>query len=216
MYDCVNVEVRESLPDLLNGRLDEAARARVEAHLLGCADCAAELETLRAVRSAFGAGGSGAAGIDIAGIVAALPRLAEPGAANQGDGSRAPAVRPMRRWVDWRVAAALTMITVGGLSVAVANRTAREPDPHVIGVDTPAVPAAPSAVSPSAPAGSTEASAPPAAAHPALTFGGGVRDLEADEIEALLAALDEIDSAPVMPAAEPDRGPLIPIDGEAR
>ena len=52
MSDCANIEMRELLPDLAAGTLDAHAHARVEAHLVGCADCASELETLRLVRRA--------------------------------------------------------------------------------------------------------------------------------------------------------------------
>jgi len=53
MSDCANVEMRELLPELAAGTLDAATRARVDEHLVDCADCASELETLRLVRAAF-------------------------------------------------------------------------------------------------------------------------------------------------------------------
>src|SRR5688500_12481254 len=111
MFDCANVEMRELLPELAAGSLDAAARARVEAHVATCAECASELETVRAIRAAF----ASTPAVDTHRIVAALPKP--------------PAVAPSRRrqmarrrWMDWRVAAALTMVTVGGLSVAVSQR----------------------------------------------------------------------------------------------
>ena len=55
MFDCADVEIRELLPDLAAGSLDDSTRARVEHHVASCAECASELETLRLVRSAYAA-----------------------------------------------------------------------------------------------------------------------------------------------------------------
>src|SRR6476661_8458113 len=111
MSDCANVEMRELLPELAAGTLDAATRARVNEHLVDCADCASELETLRLVRAAF----ASAPAVDVRRVVAALPT---PVVAARG--SREPQL--VKRWMDWRVAAALTTITVGGLSLAVSQR----------------------------------------------------------------------------------------------
>lgn len=43
----------ETLLDLLDGRLDAAARAQAEAHLAGCPECRRELEGLRLVKQAL-------------------------------------------------------------------------------------------------------------------------------------------------------------------
>ena len=51
MNDCVNAEARDALPDLLHGRLSELDTATMKAHVESCADCRAELELMRAVRS---------------------------------------------------------------------------------------------------------------------------------------------------------------------
>jgi hypothetical protein len=50
MTDCPNVDVRERLPDLLQGALGPGLRAAVLAHVAQCADCAAELDVLRRAR----------------------------------------------------------------------------------------------------------------------------------------------------------------------
>lgn len=42
----------EAAQDLLDGRLDTAARAEAEAHLAGCAECAREVAALRSVKDA--------------------------------------------------------------------------------------------------------------------------------------------------------------------
>ena len=206
MFDCANVEMRELLPELVAGTLDAATRARVEEHVASCTECASELETLRAVRGAY----SGAPAIDVSRVVAALPR---PAMASAVGGHTAHA----KRWLDWRIAAALTMITVGGLSVALSRRGHDAPPPiQVARRDT--VPVA----NPPAPTPTVEKSVdttrrptqkPPGAARPKaqLAFGGGVDDLDDASLRALMGALDEIDRAPVAPSAEPDRTPVLPV-----
>ena len=210
MFDCANVEMRELLPDLVAGTLDAATRRRVEQHVVACTECASELETLRLVRSAFGS----APDVDVPRIVASLPR----------PNVHAHRAAPMRRWMDWRVAAALTTVTVGALSLAVSQRVSRsELEPR----DT-AVAGAPQVGTQSNPprAPGETASVPrpatPRVVHPAgasgtqLSFGGGVSDLDDASIRALIGALDEIDRAPVAPSAEPDRTPVLPVIKEGR
>jgi len=220
MFDCANVEMRELLPDLIGGTLDAATRARVDQHVSSCAECASELETLRLVRSAY----ASAPVVDVRRIVAALPKVTPvtpvtPTAhAGRGGGS-------LTRWIDWRVAAALTMISVGGLSLAVAHRRSTavpRRDSAVVGltVDTavahtsraPATEISPSAgnVQRRLPvrAGRTSPVAP---AKAQLAFAGGVDDLDDASIKALLGALDEMDRAPLAPSEEPDPTPVLPV-----
>ena len=42
MFDCADVEMRELLPALAAGTLDDATRPRVERHVASCAECASE------------------------------------------------------------------------------------------------------------------------------------------------------------------------------
>jgi hypothetical protein len=108
MSDCSNAEVRDLLPDLMHDRLDAHTRARVVAHVDGCADCRSELELLRSLRGSLD---RGTPHVDVNRIVAALPTPAS--------------VRPSqhrRAWrvlSDWRIAAAVTFIVAGGTSVVV-------------------------------------------------------------------------------------------------
>lgn len=97
MTDCPNAEVRDLLPDLLHGRLEGDARARVEAHLRTCADCREELDLLRSLRDA-----APAPRVDVGRIVAALP-----------------APRRRRVWNShlWQAAAAVLFMAVGGTAV---------------------------------------------------------------------------------------------------
>lgn len=108
MNDCSNVEVREALPDLLHGRLDEITRRRVSSHLEECADCREELALLRDVRAALAAR---APGIDGQRIVGAI----------------APYRTPSRAFRWWRVAAAAAVLLVGGGTVGVLSRTGGRP-----------------------------------------------------------------------------------------
>jgi len=209
MFDCANVEMRELLPELVAGSLDAATRARVEQHVASCAECASELETLRLVRSAFGE----APAINVQRVVAALPKpVAAP--------ARPTLQRtPVKRWMDWRIAAALTTVTIGVLSLAVVRRAhiradidPPEPTTAVTTVESqgskPTV-----APLPKPPRGtdSVKRQQPNASAKAMLSFGGGVSDLDDESIRALLGALDEIERSPVAPSAEPDPTPVLPV-----
>ena len=220
MYDCVNVETRELLPVLLHGRLDAATRARVEEHLLGCAECAAELDTLRSVRTVLDAPPT----VDVSHIVRALPR--PPGLA-ESEFSRPLSTRARggRRWADWRVAAAISVITIGGLSIAVNRRASQSGEEGgtvtppaqstlTIGGSHEPVPNDSPEVRAARAGGESGAAPTPAALAPRISFGGGVADLETADIEELLGALSEMDAAPLAPAAEPDGAPLLPAIGE--
>lgn len=214
MFDCANVEMRELLPDLAAGTLDAASRARVEQHVVSCAECASELETLRLVRSAY----ASAPSVDVRRIVAALPKTTTPAPRVVPDG------KPIKRWVDWRVAAALTTITVGGLSLALGERwreTSRVGDSSavVMRLDTArprpegsSAKGDPAPRTDTAPPGSQPGrSASGGSAKAELAFAGGVDDLDDASLSALLGALDEIDRAPVAPPAEPDPTPVLPV-----
>lgn len=214
MSDCANVEMRELLPELAAGALDGATRTGVEQHVAACAECASELEMLRLVRSAFGT----APEVDVARIVAALPR--------QSSVASVPArATPVKPWMDWRIAAALTTITVGVLSLAVTQRIPSRSEigahdtviaksfgqPVAVPSNQPPGPVETASVSPT-PRVTTRAARPAAQ----LSFGGGVSDLDDASIRALLGALDEIDRAPVAPSAEPDRIPVLPVIKEGQ
>jgi hypothetical protein len=217
MFDCANVEMRELLPELAAGTLDAATRARVEAHLLSCSECASEHETIRLVRASF----SGASVIDTRRIVAALPKPA------------ARAVRPVTRqratgWMDWRAAAALTMITIGGLSVAITQRgrdgTSKLDTATATDIDSAVRVAQRLPIGERKSSDTNKTSTPPLsgnlprAAKAQLAFGGGADDgLDDASLTALMGALDEIDRGPIAPSGEPDPTPVLPvISGGAR
>jgi anti-sigma factor RsiW len=213
MFDCANVEMRELLPELAAGTLDAATRARVEQHVASCAECASELETLRLVRSAY----ASQPAVDMRRVVAALPKAAPAARV-------APGAKPITRWMDWRVAAALTMITVGGLSLAITQRASRSSVRDSLTVVS-AVDSMQQAVVGATPndthttrVDTNKRGAPPvrpvvASSKAQLAFAGGVEDMDDASIKALLGALDEIDRAPVAPSAEPDPTPVLPVIG---
>jgi len=214
MFDCADVEMRELLPDLAARTLDDATRARVERHVASCAECTSELETLHLVRSAYAT----APTVDVRRIVAALPR---PVAVFD----RTHAGGHVRRLIDWRVAAALTMISVGGLSLAVARHRSSELPPRNsvaarASMDTQHAQPTNSGLAersssrvhdttrPVDRSGRATATSRPKAQ---LAFAGGTDDMDDTSIKALLGALDEIDRAPVAPSEEPDPTPVLPV-----
>ena len=117
MNDCSNADIRDQLPDLLHDRLTVSGRAVVLAHVEGCTDCRDELELLRGVLGALVAQ---TPRVDIAYIVGALPKAPAR--------TTAPSVAAKRRWADWRVAAAISVLVAGGSSVAILNRAPGVPN----------------------------------------------------------------------------------------
>lgn len=110
MNDCMNAEIRDQLPDLVHDRLDASRRDAVLAHVASCADCRDEIELLRAARAMFD---RQTPRVDVNYVVKALP-LAKP--------RGVPVERRRPLWSDWRIAAAVTLLIVGGGSVAVLNQ----------------------------------------------------------------------------------------------
>ena len=81
MNDCLNVEIRELLPEYLSGTLSARRREEVWNHVTACDDCAQELALLQLVRQAYA---EATPTVNVGAIVAALPRKAS---------------RPDSRWV---------------------------------------------------------------------------------------------------------------------
>src|SRR6185503_15034666 len=99
MTDCPNAEMRDQLPDLLHGRLDDTARAVVLAHVGDCIDCQAEMELLKGLRGTM----TYALTVNVARVSLAvveqtratsLPRAVR--SVSEGSGRRA--------WANWRIA----------------------------------------------------------------------------------------------------------------
>lgn len=197
MTDCSNVEIRELLPDLVSGQLSRADADRVGHHVAQCADCADELAILRATFAARPA----AVAVDVSRIVAALP---------------APrTVRPPERFARptrtraWRIAAALAVVTVGGVSWQVAQHGG-----FGILTDTPAHDsvlqvAADSQRDDNAPLWVLSGDMDPVS----VSF-GDIGDYTDEELELMLQRLEQWDGAT---STEPMSFlPLLPGEGEGR
>jgi anti-sigma factor RsiW len=179
MSDCLNVEIRELLPEYLSGTLSARRREEVWDHVTACDDCAQELALLQLVREAYA---EATPPVNVGAIVAALPR-------------RAPrrAVRSWGRSHAFQIAAAVSFIALGGISLAVV-RSFFDANPTSAQIDTVIV------ANSAAVFGDT----------PAISFAGGVSDLGDEDLEALLSALETIEALPVTEPAE------VPLSGTGR
>lgn len=193
MSDCQSVEMRDQLPEYLHGRLDDITRREVDEHLSICEECRAELATLTTVRALFE---SRTPVLDTAAIVRRLPA---PRATR----------RPVRPWM-LRLAATISFVSIGGMSLLMARSFFDAggraiPDSTVVVVPTDTSPGA------AAGSGPADGTAVPAG----LTVGGGLTDLEADQLEQLLGALESIEA---VPSADPDERftELLPASTGAR
>lgn len=172
MSDCTNIEMREWLPELLHGRLDAGARAGVERHLESCGECRAEYELLLSARASL----QSLMPVDKRAILAALPRA--------GARQAAPALHARS---VWRVAAAVAVLVLGGLSF---NAVRESPDGRVTAVGD--------STGPGVDTGDVVAIAdtPIAGSRGSLPGEPGFPDLADDDLEALIGALDQLEAAP--------------------
>jgi hypothetical protein len=205
MNDCSNAEIRDQLPDLLHERLDTSVRAVIVAHVAECVDCRDELELLRSVQKALIAR---TPQVDIAYVVGALPKAPAPATAR-------PQIHavPRRRWSDWRVAAAVTLLVAGGSSLAVLRRTPATVETRPPITDTslsrsaPVAPVASSQTTPSPTASPTRTAVSTVAttgdADAPIEDGpdGRFAGLTDAQMQALLGEIDRLQAVPV---TEPD------------
>jgi hypothetical protein len=195
MNECMELDLKEMLPDLLHRKLQPDERARVEAHVTRCASCAHELRVLGIVTAAT----VFAPAIDVDKIVRQIPPYK----------GVTPAVQtPARsRVVSWLVAASMFVVVAGGGSLLMQQRTA----PARVGsIRVPA----PSVQTPSASATNdvlaTSASGVAPSEQPthALALAAGVDGLSDGDLRQLMNDMDSFDA---LPAAEPE--PVISVDG---
>jgi hypothetical protein len=147
MRDCPDDELRDLLPDFAADRLVEADRARVVAHVAACDACAAEVELLREARQALR---QDVPDVDVGRILAALPEppsavvrpwivpsvqdsvVHDPAARGllaheplfvppRAGKRRSSSGRRRQMWTGWRIAATVSTIAVGGLSLALVR-----------------------------------------------------------------------------------------------
>ena len=207
MSECTNGEMRDLLPELVNGRLDAMTQLAVEAHVAECAECAAELALLRALRPALMRGP-----VVDAQRIAAVVRAQVP--ARRG---------AHRRGLPWRIAiaaAALLAVSAIGYAIAVRGRSAAPevavtPTPAAVTKDStdtavvaPLTPehapvAAPRTVPAPAPEQQVAVAPPHTESSPIATTTvasagmlDNLSDLSDDDVRALTASLDGISSVP--------------------
>ena len=195
MTDCPNAEMRDRLPDLLHERLDASARAVVMAHVEQCADCRAEIMLLHEARVALS---SGMRAVDVTSITRfVIARTASPVVA------RPPRPRVRSTWMDWRVAASIAVLAVGGASFAVIRARRQPVAAPVTTAVSPAVqvPVAQQVATDTERRVSRATPTPAAATNAELSAGGGVGDLSDNDLRTLLDDLQSIDA---MPSTEPE------------
>jgi hypothetical protein len=193
MNNCMEVEAREMLPDLLHDKLDAGTRARVERHVASCEECREELNVLRTVKAAA----IFAPTIDVNRVVGHIAPYAR----------IVPEVEaPTRsRLVSWLVAASFLVVIAGGGSLLmVQQKDAVAPYPTIAPPSTADVTPA-LIVDPAA--GTTEvASADQPVTH-TLALGTGVETLTDNDLRQLMTDMDDFDA---LPAAEPE--PVMNVD----
>lgn len=217
MTDCTRGEMRDLLPDLLHERLDATTRAEVTRHVASCAECQAELELLRSMRSALAPAQRVDARRIAAAVTASRGATAEPLVRALG----APRAAPARRRIAWRIAAAFVVAALGLTTWMLAHRSTSEPALVVANGPQHAdsVPAAPHVVAlePSTPRHPNAVTTSPASrmlASRGLVMDGGVTDLSDGDVRVLLQSLDSLTAIP-----DADPAPMsyqIDDDGGAR
>jgi anti-sigma factor RsiW len=218
MSECTNGELRDLLPELVNGRLSAAMQRTVEAHVAACTECAEELALLRSLRPAL----TRAPAIDTHRIAAAV-QARTAGTARHLPSRAGVTTRVTTRWRVAIAAAALIAVSAlgyvarthratGAQSVAVteaprdgANDTSNRELPVPETVHAPLL--APPRSAPVQTHGQEVAVAPPQAAVPSTVASTGVldnlSDLSDDDVRTLTASLDKLSS---IPGADPSPG----------
>ncbi|HEY3746765.1 MAG TPA: zf-HC2 domain-containing protein [Gemmatimonadaceae bacterium] len=193
MNSCMEIETREMLPDLLHGKLDTSARARVEKHVAGCEECREELEVLRTVKAAA----IFAPTIDVNRVVGHIAPYAR----------IAPEVEaPARsRVVSWLVAASFLVVIAGGGSLLVVQQkdsvapyatATTSQRTNVVSTPVPVLSAG----------GNDVASVERPVVH-TLALASGVETLSDNDLRQLMTDMDSFDA---LPNAEPE--PVMNVD----
>ena len=195
MTECINTEVREALPDLLNGRLSVLDTATMNAHIEACAECRAELELLREIRGSR--------------IVPRMDAARSASAIAPYGGSSVVAPPHVGRWVIsrlgvLRIAAAVVFVAAGGWALSTSSywpASKAAVGERVVAVAP--VAATSGASEPVASGVTTQPAATRAGAETevaSLSLVGGTDDLSDADLEKLVSDIETIDA---MPAAEP-------------
>ncbi len=225
-FDGAHDAVRDALPALLHGRVTAAERAELDAHLAGCAGCAAELRTLARLRDLQLADAPPIALDRIAAAVRArtvpvtptapgrtfAPLVAPIGAPSASRAATAPA--RARRAPAWARrgslhALAATLLVAFGSGAVLLQSSDHVPARRAVQV------AAQTATRGAVQTTARSIDAPVAVADPGGSLlGASFSDLDDRELAAVVAAVD--DPAPAAPSADPT--PVTPTvlapDGE--
>ncbi|MEO7368434.1 MAG: zf-HC2 domain-containing protein [Gemmatimonadaceae bacterium] len=212
MTECMNVEVRDALPDLLHGQLGDLDRATMKAHVESCADCRAELALMEHLR----ANAPLAPSIDVSRIVVALPPPVK--SAKQRLAHIAPPRQPTRMSMLWKVAVASALIVGGMLTFSKTRAPVSSgpavatvaPSPSTAGdIAPPTLAPAPKQVASARPPASVAVKEVVAISTTGLSLTGGLQDLTDAQLEALLKDVDKVEG---LPNAEPE--PIsVSVDG---
>ena len=192
MNSCMEIETREMLPDLLHGKLDTSARARVEKHVAGCEECREELEVLRTVKAAA----IFAPTIDVNRVVGHIAPYAK----------IAPEVEaPARsRVVSWLVAASFLVVIAGGGSLLVVQQK-DSAAPYVTATPSQRAVVPRPVTVPSG--GANDVAAVERPVVHTLALASGVETLSDNDLRQLMT---DMDSFNVLPASEPE--PVMNVD----
>jgi hypothetical protein len=185
MIDCSNAEIRDRLPELVNGHLIGESLDVVRAHLVECDPCQAEVLLLERTRAILI---FASPRIDIAGIVQALPT---------------PGYRGHRRSFDWRIAASIAVLAVGGGSVAIMHKGSAPARVDSVAVAIQRTPTpAESGASITSPADGSE-----------LSVSGDLSGLTDEQLRTLLGKVEGIEALPAaeMRIAAPLNG-VVPLE----
>jgi hypothetical protein len=236
MSECLNLDVQDLLPEFAAGLLPASDRVMVEVHLSSCSACAEDVRLLEAVRRARPV----VPHIDVAAIVAALPAppsavpevptlrviTGNPAApppsvvrpSRRQDAPAAAASRAKRSWWSGpglRVAAMLTVVALGGLSLEIARRgqsALSDTTDAVVLSDAPMIVADGSDVNAPRPyADDVTPIVPVVAVAPSVLPVQELSEYTEEELALLLARLEAWDGAPTV---EPDAG-LVPPAGDS-
>ncbi len=187
MNDCPNAEIRDRLPDFLHERLDARARGEVAAHVERCTDCRAELELLRELHVVIAAVPT----VDVARIVGALPKST----------GVMRARRPRLMVSSWRVAAAIAVLALGGVSLGTYFNIGSHAPGTLPVVDSQSLPL-PNDVAAGAQKSGLALPTPVSATQVSeLQTGDAMSDMSAKQLQTLL---QDIESFRPLPPVEPD------------
>jgi hypothetical protein len=209
MNECIETEARDALPDLSHGRLSDLDTATLTALVESCADCRAELDLLRQLRSSA----PFAPSMDVARIVSSLP-FPTPSAPDLVASAQSRTKSAPRHSFIWKAGSFAALLVVGSLTFANYRNASlsvssgqHEPTAAPVVAAAPllqAVAAVSSQPVGSQPVAATESSSA-APAKVAVSSTGlsltGVQGLTDDQLQALVNSLDNVQG---LPSAEPE------------